>query len=185
MKKTLKIAALAALASVGLAANSQAALLTYTGDVAESNQPGSVSYFNFSTTDSGIVRVETFTDNFDSYLWLFRDDGDLTRDDAIAADDDSGTRSLSPLGFFNSRIDTLLGAGSYITAVGDFRLTRGEAVAGINNSRALGVGSGSYRLEVEGDYAVDQNTSSVSEPLTLSLFGLALAGFGALRRRKA
>lgn len=177
------MAAIASVALFGFASQSQAALLTHTDSITGSNEVGSVSYFNFDTTAPGAVRLETFSDSFDTFLWLFRDDGDLTRDDQIAFDDDGGTRSQSALSWFNSLINTNLKTGSYIAAVGDFELSLDEAVAGINDSNAFGVGIGPYRLKVEGEFVQASASSNVSEPLTLSLFGLALAGFGAFRRK--
>ena len=137
------------------ASTSHAALLDYSGSIAGSNQAGSVDYYSFDVDASSSVRVETFTDSFDSYLWLFNDDGNLDTLDALAFDDDSGAENSAGSGFSNSRVNVDLEPGSYITAVGDFVLTLDEAVAGVNDSSSLGDFAGPYRLEVDGLGVVD------------------------------
>ena len=102
MKQAVKVAALAAFATLGLSTQGQAVTLNHSGNVAGSNEVGSVDYFQFSTVGSSNVTIETFSNNFDSVLWLFNDDGALTADDYVAFDDDSGTRGGSSLGFYNS-----------------------------------------------------------------------------------
>ena len=216
MKNVVTFAALAA-ASLGIAAQSQAATITYNSSIADSGQVNSVDYYSFSTVANDNVTIETFSENFDSVLYLFRDTGNgLATSDLVAWNDDGGDYASNPYGFFNSLLNLELDIGDYITAVGDFQLTLNEAVSGINDSSALGSGSGDYTLVISGLTELDNTDNSggsdngsdtgndsgsdngsgtggsgsnpevgVSEPMTLSLFGLALAGFGALRRKKS
>lgn len=163
-KKTIVTTASAlALGLTGFASNANAALITHNGTITEAGT-GSADYYSFSTTASGNTRIETFTPNFDSMLYLFVDDGNLTADDArlsrvlnnsststaLAFDDDSGTENPSNLGYSNSRLDLDLPAGDYLTAVADFEFTLDEAVAGTNDSGTFGRGFGDYRLEIDG-----------------------------------
>ena len=203
MKNVVTLAALAA-ASLGIAAQSQAATITYNSSIADSGQVNSVDYYSFSTVANDNVTIETFSENFDSVLYLFRDTGNgLATSDLVAWNDDGGDYASNPYGFFNSLLNLELDIGDYITAVGDFQLTLNEAISGINDSSALGSGSGDYTLVISGLTELDTGNDSgsdngsgtggsgsnpgvgVSEPMTLSLFGLALAGFGALRRKKS
>lgn len=220
MKNVLQLAALAAI-TIGISTQAHSALLTHNGSITSSNQAGSVDYFSFSTNATGNVRIETFDAQFDTMLWLFPDKSNLIASDTIAGDDDNGTPGISDRGFSHSKINMNLEAGDYIAAVGDFLLTIAEAISGVNDSSSDGVGSGNYRLEVDGPSVLDQvavvpptttpptvipptvipptitptpptvtpggnnpPTSTVSEPMTLGLFGLAIAGFGAIRRRR-
>lgn len=198
MKNAVTLAALAAL-TVGLSTQAQSALLEHNGSITSANLVGSVDYYGFSTNASGNVRLETFDADFDTMLWLFPSQANLVASDTIAGNDDDGTEGNSSFGFSNSLINVNLEAGDYVAAVGDYFLSIAEAISGINDSSSLGAGSGNYRLEVDGLAVVDPSTvpvigpgngpkgqpsSNVSEPMTLGLFGLAMAGFGAFRRKK-
>jgi hypothetical protein len=166
-------------AAVLLPVTAMASTITTT-DTITSSGTGSVSYTYFTLDEAGTTSLETFTDSFDSMLYLFSDDGSLDTSDFIAYDDDDGTSSI--YGWYNSYISLYLSAGDYIAAVADYYLSTDEAISGINDSSSLGYGSGDYALTITSTANV---STSVPEPSTMILLGLGLFGMGAARRRSA
>lgn len=155
-------------------------MITFDGSVAGSGELGSVDYQYFNIDMDDLITIETSTDNFDPFIYLFHDDGFLDSNDFIESDDDSSIPSA--FGFFNSLIRRSLTAGDYLVAVADFNFTLDEAVSGINDSSFYGVGSGAYQLMVSADRATV--TATVPEPASLIILGLGLIGLAAVSRKK-
>ncbi len=175
---------------VAVTADVRADTITFSDDITGNRQVGSVGYSMFTIDADSLTRLETFTNSFDSELFLFFDDGSLDSGDWIANDDDSGTANGFGSGR-NSLLELDLVAGSYIAAVGDFDLSLREAVRGINKQRRGPIGEGPYTLEVEA-YSANVTVTATSpnpvpEPATVALLGIGivgLAGAGVRRRRK-
>ena len=163
-------------AAVLLPVTAMANTITAT-DTITSTGTDSVSYTYFTQDAAGTTSLETFTDYFDSVLYLFSDDGSLDTSDIIASNDDGGTSSA--YAYYNSYLSLLLNAGNYVVAVSDFSFTGSEAVSGVNSGYNA---SGSYDLTITSTANV---STSVPEPSTMILLGLGLLGLGAARRRSA
>jgi hypothetical protein len=135
---------------------------------------GDVDWYGFSNTASGNVSISTSyaggTD-YDTVLFLFRNDGSLDTSDFIAYDDDSG-------GGLNSLISGLLDAGDYLVAVA----THGAWYSPLPISGGHHVDT-QYALNISGDFVVAA-ASDVPEPGSLALLGLGLVGLAASRKRK-
>jgi hypothetical protein len=176
MKKLLPITA----ALLSLPAAAFANTITDTQTIT-SGGAGSVGYTYFTQDATATTEIQTLTNNFDPYMYLFYDDGSLDSSDYIADDDDSGIDSDYD-SFNNSLIGMPLSAGNYIVAVSDYYLSLVDAISGINTEIAEnGTGYGSYDLQISSDANVSLN---VPEPTTITLLGLGLLGIG-LSRRKA
>lgn len=140
----------------------------------------------------------------DTYIYLLRDDGNLSTDDEIGRNDDSFSNlgsdgSIDGLDSFMS-ID--LAAGDYLLAVGAFGLSMNEIIAGINQSNFYpdtcsgGIGEvcdqiradhGDYRITWTGDISLTQNPGvviSTPEPGTLAMLSLGLLSIGLSRKIK-
>ncbi|MDD3325116.1 MAG: retention module-containing protein, partial [Sulfurospirillaceae bacterium] len=87
---------------------------------------GSVGYTNFTIYETTTVSIRASSLG-DAYLRVFRNDGNLSTDDQIASNDDSG-------GWLNSYLSLTLEPGEYIAAVGNYYMSVEEAVSGINPS---------------------------------------------------
>ena len=98
-------------------------------DIADSGEVGSVQYTYFTvyeTTTLSINANSTGTPFIDTYLYLLRNDGDLTTDDYIQANDDWAG--------LNSYIYAVLQPGEYVAAVGGYSMSLDEVISGINNT---------------------------------------------------
>lgn len=185
-------------------------------------QQSSIDFWGFSTSGGNVVfdllswEVEATSGIardvngdgelafLDTYIYLLRDDGDLTSDDEISSNDDSIT-TLSSDGSihgFDSFMSIDLTAGDYLLAVGAFGLSINEILAGTNQSQfypdtcAGGIGEvcdqiradhGDYRITWTGDITLTQNPGviiSAPEPGTLALLSLGLLSVGLSRKVK-
>lgn len=162
------LAALLLLLPLATSAN----IITGTGSITASGT-GSVDYTLFSQVVAGGTTISVNSEDFDTYVYLFADDGSLDSGDLITSNDDRSFFSL------NSRITRYLGIGSYILAVSDYNFYLSEAVSGLNTNNRFG----DYDLRIASWGEVSFDSSSVPEPTTLSLLGLGLLGAGISRRR--
>lgn len=113
----------------------------------------------------------------DTFIHVFRDDGELTADDYIASNDDDndflGTAdgTVSPL---DSYLSLLLQPGNYLVAISGFSFSVAEAVAGEN------VGEGPLTADADGnEFANDHGDYriSITEPASRSVL---VAGEGTI-----
>ena len=145
--------------------------------------PGTVGYTYLSLDADSLTEIQTFTDFFDPYMYLFYDDGSLDTGDYIDEDDDSGTSS--GYGYSNSWLDLFLNNGHYVVAVGDYYMSEDEAISGINDPSSLGVGSGPYDLQINARTAdVTVRGGPIPEPTSMLLLGISLIGLAGGRIRK-
>jgi VCBS repeat-containing protein len=105
-------------------------VLTDVQDVTGSGE-GSVQYTYFTVYETTTLSISANSLDFDTYLYILRNDGDLTADDHIAHNDDGGPG-------LNSYIHITLAPGEYIAAVGDYYLGLDEVISGINNENRPG-----------------------------------------------
>jgi len=157
MKKTI-CAALSA-AALGLS-GAQAVELSYEGfidpfDAGNGNIVPEIDYIFFTVTNPGVY--DFFVDAggagymgsaLDSFLIVAVDDGDITADDIIDANDDGGPG-------FDSALSLNLGVGSFIAAVSTCCIDGGEYEAGANLSFPYPGGNLIYQLRIDGDFDVD------------------------------
>ncbi|QOY55683.1 cadherin-like domain-containing protein [Candidatus Sulfurimonas marisnigri] len=131
--------------------------LTDVHDIVE-NGEGTVAYTYFTvyeTTTVSIAANSTGSSFVDPYLYVFSNDGDLTEDDYITHNDDSGPG-------YNSFLSVTLQPGEYIAAVGDFPLNISEAVNGINNGNNS---AGEITIIFTADYGISIHDSNTNNSL--------------------
>lgn len=127
----------------------------------------------------------------DPLIRLFRDDGDLTADDELGANDDSSdTLSDGSVSSLDSFLGLDLEVGNYILTVGGYYYDIDDAIAGMNPSGSYPVTAdengdlfasdhGDYRVTFTGDVTV------VPAPGAGALFAAGLIGIASRRRRNA
>jgi hypothetical protein len=137
---------------------------------------------------------------FDTYMYLFTDDGVLDAADMIAYNDDStNTYADGSISSVDSYMSMVLSPGDYIIAIGAFSLDIGNAIDGFNDgnnfpARCNGeIGAqcffelyhdhGDYQLTMTGDIT-EPTLSAVPVPAAVWLFGSGLIGLTGVMKRK-
>ncbi len=138
---------------------------------------------------------------FDTYIYLFADDGTLDAADMIAYNDDSAnTYADGSISSADSYLSLVLSPGDYIIAIGAFSLDIGDAIDGFNDgnnfpARCNGVigeqcffelynDHGDYQLTMTGDITAP-TLSAVPVPAAVWLFSSGLIGLIGVAKRKA
>jgi VCBS repeat-containing protein len=104
-------------------------VLTDVQDIADSGEVGSVQYTYFTVYEATTLSISansTGAPFIDTYLYLLRNDGDLTIDDYIQSNDDWAG--------LNSYMSVTLQPGEYVAAVGGYSMSLDEVISGINNN---------------------------------------------------
>lgn len=145
-----------------------------------------VDRWSFTVTDPGLVTIDALSWGqgdtwFDTFLRVFHDDGDLTPDDDILANDDFflGLDTNQSRSVLDAFIAIELDAGDYFVFVGSDFVTIEDAIAGTSGGTLIARGfqptsAASYRLDISGAFVIPA-------PHTAAL--LTLAGLAAPRRR--
>ncbi len=165
-----------------------AGLITETGTV----KYGEVDWYDFSTFETGKVSlsaVETNKNNhwwnskynkynqFDSSLYLFKDDGYLSWDDLIKFDDNSGYG-------LESFMTVNLTAGDYSVAITS---SYDNKYGYYKNWYSSNNGTG-YTLNISGNYVSTDGTIApinVAEPVSIILLAIGLFGIAYSRQRRS
>lgn len=135
---------------------------------------------------------------FDSMIWLFKDDGQITEDDILYINDDGGIGNDGSISLVDSYLDVFLTAGNYVLMVGsswntDFSnidINNKEQYAsqfGFQDSSGTywwitnGQGHADYQLTFSG---VTLNTVEVSSPATIWIFMTAIVLIASRRKTR-
>lgn len=149
-------------------------IITYDGYI---DQDHTVDYFDFSLNTGGgldITLATTYNSDFDTQMYLFRDDGALDLGDLIAGNDDGGWG-------LNSLIVGFLASGDYTLAISSYFFRPSEAISGVNNF----INSfGDYSLLLASTGSITTANEQVPEPTTLLLLGTGLLGIVGISRKK-
>lgn len=164
------------LASLAFVAGTAQANTIVTGTVLLNNI-NEVGYTSFNVTTAGTFNISAaeILNFVNPEIFLFSNP--LNEDNFIASDNDSGPNN-------NSFLSLYLGAGSYILATSTFDLTLQEALAGWNSDVKF-LKQGLVKLVIASNDGVAEfgHPSAVPVPAAAWLFGSALLGFAAFRRK--
>ena len=194
---------LSAAATLLIAMQAQASALSMSGTFINDDQ---VQLLSFRTGGTGVVRIETFgyaggidangvavaAGGFDPVFAVFRADGTL-----LGYGDDGANRVDPATGAaFDALLDILLTAGDYFVAISQFdnfaigpNFATGFLEAGNTSFTAAYGCSAGHFCDInggnrEGRFDLSISGTTVPEPTTLALIGLALPGLWIARRRK-
>lgn len=164
-------------------------------DDAGNGTGNSVDHIYFTVNSGGsisfnMLSYDAFSNYFDTYIYLFSDDGDIGADDLLAQNDDSGDAGNFSDGStttLDSFLTMLLSPGSYMLAI-DSCCHAYELENIIDGFNTHGAGHmvgpdnyGSYQLTITGDVSL---THDVPAPAALALMALGLFGVRSLRRKQ-
>jgi len=167
--------------------------ITYAGLITETGtlKYGEADWYDFSTFDTGKVTISAAEKNnnyywwnskynkynqFDSILYLFKDDGDLSWADLIKYDDDSGYG-------LDSFITVNLAAGDYSVAITASQNNK----FGYRNNWYSANNVTDYALNISGNFVSTGEAvvpTSVAEPVSIILLAVGLFGIAYSRQRK-
>ncbi len=128
--------------------------ITEEGSITGLWQEGSVHYTYFTVHETTTLSINANSSDFDTYLYLLRNDGDLSVDDFITSDDDNGSG-------LNSYIHITLAPGEYVAAVGDYYLGLNEVISGINNENR----SGDFTLTFNANHDITTHDTTMNNSI--------------------
>ena len=128
--------------------------ITEEGSITGLWQEGSVHYTYFTVHETTTLSINANSSDFDTYLYLLRNDGDLSVDDFITSDDDDGPG-------LNSYIHITLAPGEYVAAVGDYYLGLNEVISGINNENR----SGDFTLTFNANHDITTHDTTMNNSI--------------------